>query len=163
MAKHLNKIDQTRDILFRTRFQNELDYLNSNSNNKDVQNFVDPEQEESLNTRVEHLTTILKSLDGKVTGQENFISEINDSVYKKAWKNLPIYHKIVKWKEFMATNKSIKSKKQLKSLTDQGLALLTAKKLNSNRFVTYDSQNAIITAVPALIYDDTNNTYSIKV
>ena len=160
----INKLDQVRDTLFKTRFDNELTSLKQPPPELQDDSSDSDSDKEDTQTRIKHLQQIVQRLDQEAKDRQgkDFIEQVNEAVYQKPWNRLPIFHKIVKWKEYMAANTQIKSKKQKKALIQQGVDLLTNKKLTTKKYVIYDPSKAQITEVPAMVYNEEDKTWKIK-
>lgn len=149
----MDQIDKIRASIFRTRFQHELDYLLKNLD-KNLDEERDEEQEEAIHNRISQLKQILENHDKEQEEKnKDTIQEINDLVYKKAWNRLPVFHRIVKFKEYISST-DLFNKKQKKFLLKEGLRLLEDKKWGTKKYVEYDSSNCKILSIPAIKIDE---------
>lgn len=151
MSNFNDKIDNKRGELYLQRFTNEINHL------KDSEQEADTE-------RVEKLEEIIKSLQQTQPKNSNnidsYFNNIDKHIYTKPWNRLPIFHRIEKMKEFIKENveDDYEHKEKLVSELTQ---LLSEKKLNTKKYVDYDSTECKIVDFSTLKFEK-DGTYQLK-
>lgn len=122
------EIQEIRKDLFRKRFENELNDINGK-----------PEKYEEDIERLEDIKQIIISIDKrreKDKGKRKLeFSEINNMMYKKQWRYLKPFHRVVKMKEYIRENIDENLQKEI---IDKVTKLLNKNKLKSSKYVEYN-------------------------
>lgn len=134
---------------FKKCYQNQIQYLQTNNVTTDtkelqtLQNFID-----SIDTikHVEHIEE-----------QETFFDDINNYMFTKDWDKLTSIHKIMKINEYFKYMAETEYKDYIMNKLTK---LINDKKLNNNKFVTYDKISQRIIDIPILNMDPSDITKS---
>jgi len=150
-------VDLIRLEMSQIKFKNELIALKQQDNKSD-----NKEKEQ----RITSLELIIKNLDNErdillIDKKKKKFAEIDQLMFKKKWMHLAPFHRLVKIEEYLRNN--IKDVNTLNKLINDFTTLINNKKLTTQKSVLYDFTVQQITAIPALILDEKNNTYKIIV
>ena len=160
MSGYYDKIREIREKLYLKKFSDELEYIESIQNDENGEN-----GDEVLNDRVKLLNLIMTQYKDRInrTGPVKKVSrfnEIEEHMFKRTWTKLPCMHKDMKINEYLIT--LIKNKKERKRIHKLLTTAVYDKKINSKKFVDYDSVNGIIKKINILHYDEDNEVYVVK-
>jgi len=173
----LGDIDTIRKELFKERFVAELKQLEQDKeymmDSESDDEELDTDEENNKNwteNRINDLKKIIKLEEGVISdGKESYkktnktlqddLDEMNNIIFKMAWNRLPVYHKIVKIEEYI--KELIPNAKLQKEVTEKLVDLVNKKKLNTKKYVNYNSLDCKIIDINILKYDDKTNEYEI--
>lgn len=146
-----SEIDKIKKDLLRARFENEINFLINEDEDKN---------EERIKQLKEVITIVTKDKLIKVssvkTMQDTF-KDIEKYVYMQPWNKLQNFHKITKIKEFVKKtyNDENVAKKIEKLLVDA----VEEKLLNTAKTVIYNQKEGQIESIPVLKQDDDDEFY----
>lgn len=142
MSLH-KEIHTIRRKLFKKKFENELNDLN-NSPTKGTDDI----------DRIEDIKQIIESIDIKNKDDDNdklAFNEIDRLLYKKPWRYLKPFHRIIKIKEYIKENLSENLSDELqKDILNESIRLLNENKLKTTKSIVYDHEQEKVTKFPAL-------------
>ncbi len=174
MVKYLGDLDSIRIKFFKEKFVNELESLKCDleaveeDSNSDENSSVEGEDHTNwLRERIKNLEDIIAMVD---KGEENSnklkknklevdFDEINNYVYRKTWNRLPNFHKVVKIKEYI--KELVNDEKTQNEIVKLLSKYVEEKKINTKKFVDYDSKDCKIVELKFFNYNEEDGTYEI--
>ncbi len=147
-----SEIEACRREMLKKRFQNEINWLSSQT----TDDTMDVARLASLRLICESIP----ELDTKKKSMNQHYSDMESMMYKRQWRYLSPFHKIVKLKEYAKkTYTDPKLRDRLTMLLSQ---YVHNKKLMTNKCVTYSPEKEEIESIPALQYNEENDKYFVK-
>jgi hypothetical protein len=157
-------LEVMRDNNFKTKIQNELNYLKDGSKSVSIfSNMSNFDLDDRIMT-LEKLLNIKSEFKKSETSQqkkENIIAEIEKYTYRKQWNKLTSFHKIVKLKEFVKDN--FDEGELQNEIVDKLAKYAEEGRINTKKYVVYDPNTEKILSMPCLTVDINKKTYQIKI
>lgn len=159
MSTYFNDLDELRIKLFMERFTEEHSYLTS----LDIDHDLDSKE------RISNLEKIIKMIDDGINSKKlnekkslnDELDEMNRQTYKRPWNRLPSYHKEIKVIEYI--KELVDDDEIQKELIEKLIDLINKNKINTKKYVDYNSSECKIIKLKFLMYDEENSTYDLRV
>lgn len=156
-----DQLDNIRNDNFKSKIQSELEYFKTVGILTPFENGHDVTTEE----RIKLLELVIEQPEiyqNTIQQQKDTLfQEMDKYTYKKQWNKLPVFHKIVKIKEYLEEN--VPDKKMKKELLEQLTEHANKKGINTKKYVIYDPNKEKILSMPCIEIDEKEKTFKLNI
>lgn len=155
------EIENIKSELFKKKMVLELQYFEEFKNQNVFMNIKEEDISERQNKINLLINMVNRNIESNNQKHKIVFDEIDKYSCKKKWNKINNYYKIIKLTEYLKAN--VEDVNMQNELIKKVSAFVEENKMNTQKYVTYDEKNEKIIALPCLIINPDEKTYSFKI